>query len=92
MVSCTCRTDSSFFLLLSQLAKSSGSSPDFEAANHLQVFSFEVDVGIVLFGEEGRFLKFGGGHNLFVFSIGLIDFVSRYKFGHAVNKDMYINK
>lgn len=91
MVSCTCRTDSSFFLLLSQLAKGSGSSPDFEAANHLQVFSFEIDVSIVLFGEEGGLLKFSGWHKLFVFAIGLIDFVSRYKFGHVANKDMYIN-
>ena len=75
VVACTGGDDSSLFLLLSQFAESGCGSSHFETSDGLKILSFEVDIGFVLFREEGGFLKFGFCDDGFIFTVGLVDLI-----------------
>ena len=75
MVAGTCGDDSSLFLLLGQFAEGGGGSSHFKTSDWLEILSFEVDIGFVLFREEGGFLKFGFSDDRFIFAVGLVDLV-----------------
>lgn len=66
-------------LLLCEASEGGGGSPDFEAADDLEIFSLEVDVGAVLTGEEGGLLERRVGDYFFVFAVGLVDLGGRHK-------------
>jgi hypothetical protein len=81
MVTSTCGDDTSFFLLLSKAPESIGGSPDFKASNGLHILTFEIDFGVVLFGEVLGFNERSVHNDSFTFPIRLVDGICRNEFG-----------
>ena len=77
MVARTGCGNSSVFFILCKPTECSGSSPDLETADRLEIFALEEDISLVFFGEEGGPLQFSVGDYGFVLAVGLVDLRSR---------------
>ncbi len=88
VVSSTGCDNTAFFLLLSKGSEGIGGSSDFEASDSLHILSFEIDFGVILFGEVLRLGKGSVHDDSFTFSIGLVNGIGGDQFRLVISIDL----